>query len=130
MMAVDEGAIGEELERRDDLGADDRMLAHERPLVGIEGAALAQHGLRHADLADVVQEPGLRERVDLVGRQSERGAEPASRGADALGVTARAHVFRLQRVRQAEQRLTDRAAQLVVEAPHVLGVPQALEIRG
>src|SRR5207247_7961993 len=69
-----ERAGGEELERRDDLGTDERVLPHQRPLCVVELAALAQHRLGHADLPDVVQEPGLAAGPRLVRRGTARGA--------------------------------------------------------
>ena len=125
-----ESAGGEELERRDDLRAGERVLSHERPLRVIELAALAQHRFGHADLPDVVQEPGLADDLDLVRREPERRRDAPTRGADALGVAARVRIFRLERVGQAEERLVDRALHLLVQPLDVLGVAEGLLVRG
>ena len=119
---------GEEVEGGHDLGADHRMVTHQRPLVGVERAALAQQCLRHADLANVVQEAGVGDRLDLVGGQSERHGQASSPGADSLGVAPRARILGLERVGEAEQGLADRALELVIEASHVLGVAEALQV--
>ena len=125
-----ERAGGEELERRDDLGADERVLPHQRPLCVVELAALAQHRLGHADLPDVVQEPGLADDPGLVRRETERDRDAPTRGADALGVAPRVRVLRFERVCQSEQRLIDRALQLLVQPLDVLGVAEGLLVCG
>jgi len=58
---------GDELlvqQRLDDLGADGRVLPHQRPLLVCERAGLEQHAVGHRDLADVVQVRGLFEQLD------------------------------------------------------------------
>src|SRR5262249_40160229 len=57
----------EEFEGRHDLGADHRVTTHQLPLVGVEPPGLSEHPLRNADLADVVQQSGLCDRVRLAG---------------------------------------------------------------
>src|SRR5437762_2384051 len=121
---------GEELEGRHDLRADERMPPHEFPLVGLEGAALAKHGFRDADLSDVVQEPRLADRLGLRGREAERLRQAPAHRADPLGVAARVRVFRLERVREAEERLVDGPLHLLVQAPHVLRIAKRLLVRG
>src|SRR5262249_26544411 len=49
-----QGAAREEIERRDDLRADQRMLAHHRPFLGVAHAGLPEAALRDTDLADAV----------------------------------------------------------------------------
>ena len=95
----------------------------------VERAGLAQHRLGDADLPDVVEEPRLADHVDVGGRKPERGRDAAAPGADPLGVPLRVGVLRLERIRQAEQRLVDGALHLLVEAPHVLGVAERLLVR-
>ncbi len=125
-----ERADGEELERRDDLGADERMLPHQRPLIVVELDALAQHHLGDADLSDVVEESSLADDVGLLRLEPERHRDTPTRGADALGVTARVRVLRFERVGQAEQRLIDRAVQLLIQPLDVLGVAERLLVCG
>ena len=129
-MADDERGAREELEGCDDLGADHRMLAHQRPLLRLQSGALAQDRLRHADLADVVEQPGLRHHLDLVAGDAQDHAEPPAPRAHALGVAPRVRILGLERVGEAEQRLADRAAELVIEPLHVLGVAQRLQLGG
>jgi len=128
VMADHQGARGEEIERRDDLGADQRMVPHHRPLVGIELTGLAKHRFGNADLPDVVQEPGLANHIDVGRRQSQRRRDAAAPRSDSLGMPARVWILRLERIGQAKQRLIDRALHLLVEAPHVFGVAERLLI--
>jgi hypothetical protein len=53
-------------------GADLGVAPHLGPLRRREGPGLAQHGVGHADLPDVVQEPGDPDLLDAVAAQAER----------------------------------------------------------
>ena len=130
MVTDDQRATREEVERRDDLRADQRMIAHHRPLLRVERAGLSEHGLGNADLAEVVEQARLADHVDLTRRQPERRRHAATPRADPFGVAPRVCVLGLQRVGQTEQRLIDGALDLLIEAPHVLGVAQGLLVRG
>ena len=68
--------LGEE--RPDDVGAEDRVLAHELPLARVEAARLEQHAVGDADLADVVQVGGLLDLAEqlLAASRAPRRAAP------------------------------------------------------
>src|SRR4051812_50208012 len=75
-----------------------RMLAHLRPLVGVERSRLEEDGVAHADLADVVEERSALDGVEypLVGHPELLGdaageAGPATRGPLRLGIPLSEH---------------------------------------
>src|SRR5215831_16488119 len=55
MVADDESAIGEELERRHDMGPGERVASHDAPLIVREWSGLAQDALGHCDLAEIME---------------------------------------------------------------------------
>ena len=61
------GSSGASLrDRRDDLGAQDRVRVHDHPLVAVQPVLLQEHVVRHADLADVVEQAAPLQRLQLV----------------------------------------------------------------
>ncbi len=130
MMAHDDRAVGEELERCDDLRADDGMPAHHRPLLRAEGARLAQHRFRDRDLAQVVQQPGLGDGGGGSGPDAGRERDASRERRDALGMPARVDVLGLERVGQAQQALEARLLQPAVRLAQVDRVLQRLPVGG
>ena len=65
VMADDRQLRGKLGDRRDDLRAQDRMRVHEHPLLTVQAVRLQQDMVRHADLADVVQQATPFERFEL-----------------------------------------------------------------
>ena len=116
--------VAEPRQRAQDALADDRVLAHELPLVVVELAGLVQHVVGDADLADVVQH---RDGLDL-GHRPRLEPEPVRDGdrqvADGVGVLAGVAVAGLERGRQrAHDGLVGlgRAAALLLEVAQDLG---------
>ena len=66
-------------QRLDDLGADGRVLLHQRPLLVRERPRLEQHAVGHGDLADVVQVGGLLELLDRAAASSPAPPRAAPR---------------------------------------------------
>ena len=62
---------------------------HDLDLLAGQGAWLAQHTVRYADLAYVVQQAGQAQRVERIARESQLGAQRAGVGRDLLGVLTR-----------------------------------------
>ena len=60
------GSSGGELrDRRDDLRAQDRVRVHDHPLLAVEPLLLQQDVVRHADLADVMEQAAPLEGLQL-----------------------------------------------------------------
>ena len=87
---------GEAGQRPQDALADDGVLAHQLPLLGVEPAGLVEDLVGDPDLADVVEQ---RDRADLVGRaavQAEAAGDRAGELVDLVGVAAGVAVARLE----------------------------------
>ena len=101
--------------------ADQRVAAHERPLLLVERPALVQDGLRQGDLAHVVQLGGGHHAVDGVVVEAEAAGDGAGHHADLLPVAAEVRVPLVERAAQHAGRLhagRDAPAVLLrVEAP-------------
>ncbi len=80
---------------RDDPRALLRMAAHQQPLGLVERAVLQEHTVRDSDLADVVQQRRLAERLELRGRELELRAHRDRQIADAARVAGRVRVARV-----------------------------------
>src|SRR4029453_19471213 len=93
VVADHQGARPEEVERRHELGADQRMVPHDRPLFVFERTGLSQDRLGDTDLAYIVEKPRLADHVDVSGGKAERGRDAAAPGADSLGMTPRVCVL-------------------------------------
>ena len=79
----------------DDPRAERRMLAHHRVLRSIEPDRLEQHPVGHADLADVVQQPGLAQPLDAFVRPVARGRQARGERRHAVGVLLGGRVLRV-----------------------------------
>jgi hypothetical protein len=88
------------------------VLAHGVPLLGAELAGLQQHGVRDADLADVVQRRGLADQLGLRVAQAGCSGELAAHATDALDVLAGLLVARLRGLREPAHDLELGLAQL------------------
>ena len=58
-------------ERPDDIGAENRVLAHQPPLMRVQASGLEEHAVGDADLADVVQVRSLLDVSDQVSRPAQ-----------------------------------------------------------
>jgi hypothetical protein len=81
--------------RGDDVVAELAMRLHRRVLVVRQRARLLQDPVGHADLADVVQQPGEAYLGDTRRRQAELGRHQRAQLGDGLAVVARARVLRV-----------------------------------
>ena len=93
-------SVRELARRRDDLRADGRVLVHQDPLVLVERSLLQQHVVADADLADVVQQPGPLDPLDLVLRQPHHPAHRLRDVAHPAGVVARVRVAGVDSLRE------------------------------
>jgi hypothetical protein len=129
VVPYDDRALREELERRDNLSAEDRMAAHHGPLLVAERTGLAQHALRDPDLPQIVQQAGLRDDIGGRGRDAGRERDPPRERRDALGVPPRVDVLGLERVGQAQQALEAGLLQSAIRFAQVDRVLQRLLVR-
>ena len=97
---------------RQQLGAHRRVAAHELAVLGRERAGLQQDRVGHADLAHVVQQARVAQRLGLGRGHPQRQPEALAHPADALEVHAGLLVARLGGVRKAMDDLELRLAQL------------------
>ena len=75
-------------DRAQDALADDRVLAHDVPLLAGQRAGLVQDAVGHPDLADVVQQRGVADALDLDLVEAERGGDGLGHVDDEGGVLA------------------------------------------
>ncbi len=80
------------------------MPLHQLELFRRQLARLEQHGVRNADLADVVQVAAAVQRVQIVGRETQRPAEQDGVSRQALAVAVGVRVARLDGQRQRHER--------------------------
>ena len=114
VMADDVARRAEELDVAHDLPAGHGVLLHDQPLGGRQRAGLEEDRVGHGDLAGVVQDEAELD-LRMVGEPHPVGlGELQPVGGDALGVTARVGVARLDRAGQ-------RAHREHVGAPQLLG---------
>jgi hypothetical protein len=73
------------------------VTAHVHPFLRAELRGLVQDGVRHADLADVVQERAELQRAQILARQIQLAPQTQAETDDALRVAVRLAVARLQR---------------------------------
>src|SRR5437867_2422301 len=86
--------------------AHDRMLAHDTRFLRVQLAFLQQHGVRHGDLADVVEETTALERRQIRIVQSKRTAKRRGIRGKPLAMAARTRIARLDsRAKTEENRL-------------------------
>ena len=97
---------------RQQLGADRRVAAHELAVLGRERAGLQQDGVGHADLAHVVQQARVAQRLGLGRGHAQLQPEALAHAADALEVQAGLLVARLGGLGEAVDDLELRLAQL------------------
>ena len=88
---------------------------HRHELFGVQRSGLEQDRVRHADLADVVDEPASIQRVEIGGRESHPRTDPSCRFGDPLRVRLGVRVFRLDRGRKRKDHVLG-AVQRVVGA--------------
>jgi hypothetical protein len=81
-----------------------RVLAHLHPLGLVERARLAQDGVGHADLADVVQQRAELQRAQLLFAEPHLTTQSEAEVDDALGVAVRLGVAGFERRRQSLER--------------------------
>ena len=93
--------------RRDDPLADERVLADELPLVGVERVGLGENRIRDRDLAEVVQLAGLAEEVELLDGESEPLADARGEITDAVQMVVK---LGLALVQSLEERIGGLAA--------------------
>ena len=74
-----------------------RVLAHLTPFFFRQRRGLAQYGVRHPDLADVVEERAEFERARLLAAEAEFAPEPEAEADDPLRVSVRLGVARFER---------------------------------
>ena len=72
--------------RGEDALADDRVLGHDLPLVARERAVLVQQLLGHGELADVVQQRGVGDALDVIAGEPEHHRDAAGEADELLGV--------------------------------------------
>src|SRR5499427_982012 len=128
MVADDQRAVGEELERGHDLGAGERVPSHHAPLVVGERTGLAQDALGYGDLAKVVEESRVRDGRRLPAPAACRLGEPTREGGDTIRVTSRVLVLGFERVGETKQALEDRALQAAVRLLQVNRICERLLI--
>jgi hypothetical protein len=109
----------------EDLGADRRVALDLLELLGGQAAGLLQDGLGHADLADVVQQPGHVDLLDVAVAQADLARQVAADERDALAVAAGVGVLGVDRAGQAVQQAHHQAVH-VLEQPGVLEVDRRL----
>ena len=80
---------------RDDVGAASRVLLDDLELLPRERGRLREDRIRHADLADVVEERCGPEQLEALRRQAELAAEKQRHRADTVRVAGGVRVFRL-----------------------------------
>ena len=100
MRADDRHEVAERLDSVHDRGAEDRMGAHDDPLVLGQRAWLVQDRVGYSDLADVVEERAELHSADLIGRKIHfLGDAPRERG-DARRVAPRVRIASVDRRRE------------------------------
>ena len=72
--------------RRADPGADLGVLAHELPLVRVEGSRLGEDGFGDPDLADIVQQCAVGDRFELGMAEAELGPQAEGHVRESLAV--------------------------------------------
>ena len=92
--------LDRQLSGDEDAVPDADVLAHLLPLVVGERRRLVQDRIRHADLADVVQEAGEPEPLDALAVEAEAGADRDAELGDGLGVAARPDRLRVDSPRE------------------------------
>ena len=93
----DRHEVAQRLDRREDRPTDRGVGAHDHPLVGAQRAGLVQDRVRHADLADVVQQRTELDATQLVRRKPHLVRDrPRERG-DPRGVAAGVWIARVDR---------------------------------
>ena len=100
--------------RRHDLRADGRVLVHEDPLALVERPLLEQDVVADADLADVVQQPGPLDLLDLGLRQAHHPAHRLGDVAHPARVVAGVGVPGVDRLRERLDRLLEQLPRLDV----------------
>src|SRR5438128_7015873 len=85
--------------------ADDRVAAHERPLVRVQRAWLGEDRVRYSRLADVVQFSPSRELVELLRRQVETAADRERELADVVEVDVQVRLALAQQLHEYVSRL-------------------------
>ena len=103
-------------QRRGEAGAELGMAADQLPLRVRRAPGLVEDLGRHLELADVVQQRGPVEAVDVVAAEPELLRDHLRVGADALGVAARQPVVRAELGDEPEQALDGFGRRLVVVA--------------
>jgi len=97
--------MAQAVDRGDDVGADLRVTSHDRPSLGIELAGLAEDGVGHADLADVVQHRDLLDLGHVAVGQAELLGDAARQLDDGLAVAAGVAVAGVERREQRAERV-------------------------
>ena len=93
-----------EVDLREDVLGDHRVLLHDLPLLVVEGAGLLQDALGDPDLADVVEEGADLDGIELGAGVAEPPSERDGDGGDPLGVAARVVVLGLHALRERRDR--------------------------
>ena len=120
----------------DDRGAVRRVPLDRLELVGVQARGLRQDRVGHGELADVVEETGVAERVQPVGRQAELFADRERDLLHALRVPGRVGVLRLDGGVQRLDRLERALLEAVVRLQQLARAPSqslrlaAQELRG
>ena len=105
VMQLDDGDVGrEERDGLEDPRARARMLLDDVELGRRQGGGLEQHRVWHADLADVVQQRAKPDHFDFFVAQAQRSADRDRQDADALGVSRRVRIARVERHRERANR--------------------------
>ena len=80
------------------------MLAHLVPLAFVQGPGLLQHGVRHADFADVMEHARQLDALNVLLGQPQLGGDQVGVAANGLGVDRGAAVAQVDRLGQHEHR--------------------------
>ncbi len=80
-------------DRAHDVGALGRMLLHDLEFFGRERAGLLEDAVVHADLADVVQQGGDAQAVEVLGGETQLSADEQGIVSDAIGMAARVGIL-------------------------------------
>ena len=89
--------VGHEAETVDDPGSLGGVPAHQAPLLGVETRRLHQDRVRDRQLADVVEEGGVAEKVELGTGEVELAADRERQALHAARVAGRVRVARVDR---------------------------------